>query len=271
MNLSVRVWSRLTHCVVSLMAFWFFRRISPVARLRREARACGHVTGIPGADRRWFPGGLCAGVSYSRLCASTKSRLCLSVRRSQVMTPIGKTFGACGGGYIPHAIARGPRSAAASAAARHRVDVTGGHLLAVEAACALGHHPDPVITGVGYEQVAGRVHRYGVGIVERCLRRRATVTGKARRGGSGHEVVVTNSHRHSVEPAFSHRGNHDIVRGIHQDHVSRMIDRYHQGEEGARRAGRRLADVDSEMTAPSTWTHALREPPVHRQRCQPFS
>jgi hypothetical protein len=70
------------------------------------------VTGIPGADRRWFLADSVAGVSYSRLCAGTKMPALL-VRLSQAMTPIGKTFGACGGGYIPRVIARGPRSAAA--------------------------------------------------------------------------------------------------------------------------------------------------------------
>jgi hypothetical protein len=49
MNWRARVRSRQIHSVVSLMAFAFWRRSSPSARFRSEARACG-----PWAAHAWL-------------------------------------------------------------------------------------------------------------------------------------------------------------------------------------------------------------------------
>src|SRR6185312_5158592 len=92
-----------------------------------------------------------------------------------------------------------------------RVDVAGGHLLAVERAILAGDHPDHAVAGVGDDQVPGAVRRHALRVVERGAGGRAAVAGVPGGAGPGDRVDVAAGHLLAVERA--------VLAGDHPDHA----------------------------------------------------
>src|SRR5437764_6526812 len=108
----------------------------------------------------------------------------------------------------------------------HRVDVAGGHRLAVERAGLVRHHPDPVVAGVGDQQVAGAVGRYALRVVEFGAGGRAAVTGEPGAAVPGDGVDVAGGHRlavvraglvrHHPDPVVEAVGDQQVAGGVHR-------------------------------------------------------
>ena len=109
-------------------------------------------------------------------CVRPPRRIC-SLRVSAI-----RTFPAASSA-TPSGSAGGGRRAAVpgetgEAVAGDGVDVAGGHRLPVVAAGVFGHHPDPVVLGVGDDQVPGRVDLDASRPVQGGCGRRAAVPGE---------------------------------------------------------------------------------------------
>ncbi len=118
-----------------------------------------------------------------------------------------------------------------------RVDVPGGHVLAVEAARPPGDDTHVAVVGVAEHEVAcviGSHHRPGCGQVDlsvilRCqrqprLRGRSAVAGVPRLAGPGDRVDVARDHGLPVEAARAGRHHpHLVVPDVSDDQVAVMI------------------------------------------------
>ena len=120
-------------------------------------------------------------------------------------------------------VPQGPMSAIAG----HGVDVAGGHCLPVEHAGAGRHHPDPMVSGVGDQQVARTVHRHAAGAPELGRGGRAAVPGEPGRAIARDGIDVTGGHRPAVEHAGARRHHPDpAVAGVGDQQVARTVHRH---------------------------------------------
>src|ERR1700733_4522331 len=76
-------------------------------------------------------------------------------------------------------------------------------------AASAGHLPDPVVVGIGYEQVARGIHRHAVRVSELGAGGRAAVTAEPLGAGAGHGVDITGGHGLAVEAAGAVRHHPD--------------------------------------------------------------
>ena len=126
---------------------------------------------------------------------------------------------------------------ALGAGAGDRVDVAGGHLLAVERAGDARHDPDHVVAGVGDDQVPGGVHGQALRAVQPGAGGRAAVAGVSGGAVPGDRVDVAAGHRLAVVAAVLIRDHLDPVGGVARHHqVARGVDR-HAGRVAERSAG----------------------------------
>src|SRR6185312_4536880 len=107
---------------------------------------------------------------------------------------------------------------ALGAGAGDRVDVSGGHLLAVERAVLAGDYPDHAVAGVGDDQVPGGVHGHALRPVQRGAGGRAAVAGVPGGAVPGDRVDVAAGHLLAVVAAVAVRDHLDPVGGVARDH-----------------------------------------------------